>query len=69
MLCERNADPYRKVRRNTAIVFVVGGDVADPGVQPPGVVVLADDGEFGAQGGGVADGEQVRVLHLDGPVQ
>jgi hypothetical protein len=50
-------------------VLVVGGDVADPGVQPDGVVVLADDGQLGTQGGGVADGEQVRLFDLEVPVQ
>ena len=49
----------------SSFVFVVGGDVADPGVQPDRVVVLADDRELGAQGGGVADGEQMGVLGLD----
>jgi hypothetical protein len=29
-------------------VFVVGGDVANPGMQADLVVVLADDGELGA---------------------
>jgi hypothetical protein len=50
-------------------VFVVGGDVADAGVQPDRVVVLADDGELGAQGGRVGDREQVRVLGLEVPVE
>src|SRR5512132_2151930 len=49
----------------TASVLVVGGDVSDPGVQPHGVVVGTDHRELRAQGGGVADGEQVRVLGLD----
>ncbi|MEI2784141.1 MAG: hypothetical protein V9E82_00315 [Candidatus Nanopelagicales bacterium] len=34
-------------RLAVALVFVVGGDVADPGVQSDGVVVLACDGELG----------------------
>lgn len=33
------------------------------------VVVAADDGQLGAQGGGVGDREQVRVLDLDVSVQ
>jgi len=38
---------------SAAVVFVVGGDVADAGVQPDGVVVDSGDGELGAQGGRV----------------
>jgi hypothetical protein len=53
----------------SSLVFVVGGDVADAGVQAATVVVLAGVGEFGAQRGRVADGEQVRVLGLDLPVE
>jgi hypothetical protein len=34
--------------RAAAFVFVVGGDVADPGVQPDRVVLDADAREFGA---------------------
>jgi hypothetical protein len=48
-----------------ALVLVVGGDVADAGVQADGVVLDADDGEFGAQDGGVADRVQVRPVGLD----
>jgi hypothetical protein len=40
-----------------AVVLVVGGDVADAGVQPDAVVVLADPGELGSQGGRVANGQ------------
>jgi hypothetical protein len=54
---------------SSSVVFVVGGDVADAGVQPNRVVVRSDGGELGAQGGWVADREQVRVLGLDVPVE
>ena len=47
-------------------VFVVGGDVADTGVQPDGVGVGLDDGQLGPQGGGVGDRQQVWPLGLDG---
>ena len=52
-----------------SVVLVVGGDVADPGVEPDAVVVLPNHGELGAQSDGVSDGEEVGVLDLDGPVQ
>ena len=42
-------------RGAAAFVFVVGGDVADPGVQALGVVLVADRGELGSEDGGVAD--------------
>jgi hypothetical protein len=42
-----------------AAVLVVGGDIADPGVQPDGVVVGADHLQFGAELVGVADAFQV----------
>src|SRR5689334_17035545 len=48
-----------------AAVLVVGGDVAGPGVEAHGVVVVADDGELGAEGVGVADAVQVRPVGLD----
>jgi hypothetical protein len=35
-----------------AVVLVVGCHVADAGVQPDAVVVLANTGKFGPQGGG-----------------
>src|SRR5262245_14005969 len=53
----------------SSFVFVVRGDVADPGVQPDAVVVLADHGDLGAQGGRVNDREQVRVLGLEVSVE
>jgi hypothetical protein len=53
----------------SSLVFVVGGDVADPLMEPDAVVVGSGDGEFGTQGGGVADREQVRVLGLDVAVE
>ncbi len=51
----------------SSVVFVVGGDIADAGVQPDGVVVLSDHCELGTQRDRVADREQVRVLGLDVP--
>jgi len=53
----------------SSFVLFVGCDVADAPVQSHRVVVLADDGEFGTQGGRVADREQVRVLGLEVPVE
>jgi hypothetical protein len=53
----------------SSFVFVVGGDVAEAGVRPDPVVMGPGDGELGAQGGRVADGEQVRVLGLEVPVE
>ena len=35
------------------------------GMEPDGIPELAGDGQFGAQGGGVLDGEQVRVFGLE----
>jgi hypothetical protein len=46
-------------------VLIVGGDVADAGVQPDGVVVGADHLQFGAQLVGVADVFQMGPLALD----
>ena len=48
-----------------AVVFVVGGDVADRFVQPDAVVVDPDAFEFGGEGGGVGDRRQVWVLAFD----
>jgi len=45
-------------------VFVLGGDVADPGVQAQGVVAVLDEGELGLEYAGVGDLLQVRVLGL-----
>jgi hypothetical protein len=52
-------------RRPAALVLVVGGDVADPGVQPHPVVALPHDRELGAQGRRVADRVQVGPFGLD----
>ena len=41
-------------RRAAAVMLVIGGDVADRGVQPDGVVLAADPGELGIEGGRVA---------------
>jgi hypothetical protein len=46
-------------------VFVVGGDVAEGFVQPDAVVEGTHLLQFVTQGGGVGDGQQVRVLGLD----
>jgi hypothetical protein len=46
-------------------MLVVGGDVADRGVQPDGVVLAAEAGELGVERGRVADLREVRpVGHL-----
>src|SRR5512132_642109 len=50
-----------------AAVLIVGGDVADPGVQPDGVVVGADHLQFSAELVGVAELLQVGPLALDVP--
>jgi len=52
-----------------AMVLVVGGDVADAGVQPDGVVLLADRVQLQCQLGGVVDLLQVRPVGLDVPEQ
>ena len=46
-------------------VFVVGSTVTDAGVQPDGVVVLADHGQFGSQGLRVLDRGQLRMLKIN----
>jgi len=48
-----------------AAVRIVGGEVADPGVQPNGVVVGADHLQFSAELVGVTDLLQVGPLALD----
>jgi len=53
----------------SSLVFVVGRDVSDPGMQPDRIPELAGDGEFGAQSGGVLDGEQVGELGLEMAVE
>ena len=52
-------------RRTAALVFVVGGDVPDSGVQPHAVVALTNKGELGAQHGRVTDGVQMWPFGLD----
>ena len=52
-----------------SVVFVVGGDVADPGVQAHGVVLGADAVELGLENAGVGDLLQVRPVALDVPEQ
>ncbi len=42
-----------------ALVFLVGGDVADAGVEADLVVVAAADGELGAEDVDVGDGLEV----------
>jgi hypothetical protein len=53
----------------SSFVFVVGGDVADRGMQPDRVVLGADPGEFGVEFAGVGDPLQVRVLSFHVPEQ
>jgi hypothetical protein len=48
-----------------ALVLVVGGDVADPSVQPHAVVALPDQRELGAQDRRVTDGQKVWPFGLD----
>ena len=50
-------------------VLVRGGDVADAGVQPHGVVLGAHELELGAEHRGVGDRQQVRAFALDGAVE
>jgi hypothetical protein len=45
-------------------MLIVGGDVADRGVQTSGVVLAADPGELGIERGGVGDADQVRPVAL-----
>jgi hypothetical protein len=47
-----------------AAVLVVGGDIADAGVQPDGVVVGADHLQFSAELVGVADAFQDAPIHV-----
>ena len=53
--------------RAAAVVFVVGADIPDGGVQPHGVVLGAYPGEFAPQGAGVVDGLQDRVIVYSRP--
>ena len=52
-------------RRAAALVLVVGGHIADPGVQPHAVVALPHDRELGAQGRWVADLVEVGPFGLE----
>lgn len=54
---------------SSSLVFVVGGDVVDAGMQSDLIPELAGDGKFGAQGGRVFDREQVRKLGLEVSVE
>src|SRR5438046_10533925 len=54
-------------RRPATLVLVVGGDIADPGVQPHPVVALPHQGALGAHGRRVADRVQMRPFGLDVP--
>jgi hypothetical protein len=47
-----------------AVVLVVGGDVADRGVQSPGVVVGPDPSELAVEDGRVGDAGEVRPVAL-----
>jgi hypothetical protein len=52
-------------RLAVAVVFVVGGEVADAGVQAHGVVLDSDVVEFDGEFAGVADLLQLRPVGLD----
>ena len=52
-----------------ALVFIVGGHVADAGVQADGVVLDLDPVELDAEHGRVCDRQQVGPLGLQGAVQ
>ena len=51
------------------VVLVVGGDVADAGVQPDAVVLGAHSGQLGFELARIANRLQVRPLGLDVPEQ
>ena len=66
-LCVRSFEPGDAVaadRRPAAVMLIVGGDVADRGVQANGVVLGPDAGELGVERGGVGDAGQVRPVAL-----
>jgi hypothetical protein len=52
-------------RRTATLVLVVGGDVADPGVQANRVELVAHSSQLGLEHGGVVDAIQVRPFGLD----
>ena len=49
-----------------SLVLIVGGDIADRGVQPDRVVLGADVGELGIERGRVDDAGEVRQSPSDG---
>src|ERR1039458_9107537 len=51
--------------RPAAVVLVIGGDVADAGMEADGVVLGADAGELGVKRGRVGDGGQVWPVALE----
>src|SRR5436305_6846906 len=51
-------------RGAAAVVLVIGGDVADRGVQPDAVVLALDAGELGVERGRIADLAQVPPVAL-----
>ena len=53
----------------SSFVFVVGCHVSDAGMQSDRIPELAGDGEFGAENGGVLDGEQLRELGFEVAVE
>jgi hypothetical protein len=51
------------------VVLVVGGDVADAGVQSDGVVLGSHAGQFGVEHAGVTNGGQVRPVGFEVAVE
>ena len=52
-------------RGPAALVLVVGGDIADAGVQAHGVVAVLGGGELAAQVGGVGEAFELGVVVLE----
>jgi hypothetical protein len=50
--------------RAAAVMLVIGGDVPDRSVEPNRVVLGADPGELGVEGGRVGDTGEVRPVAL-----
>ena len=53
--------------RSAAGVFVVGGDVADAGVQPDSVVAVADGGQLAVEVAGVGELAEIGPFVLEVP--
>ncbi len=54
---------------SAAFVFVVGGHIADAGVETDGVVVVSSDRQLSPESGRVLDHQQVRELMFEVAVQ